>query len=798
MNKHTRASRAFSLQRIRLASLVLASILLTLAPSSAQAPKPLSGGALPNSPPGTALVSLPVTAADFDRELRQLEGNVVAVRALAAAAAPEATPEELVERQALFQQWLFALDAQSSSLQRLQEVRRLNQSRVAEAQAWSGFAEQPPYPLALVEGLRDAIGSQELEMQTDQVLLSISESSVARGTALLEECRKQVRQARDQAELTVVPEPQLLWALRLAERRVESSEAMLAASAVARLITAEQLADLRQYLEFLKRKLAAAQLQAGFSRADLDEVLARLQEAREQLRQELSSAIANHTALSLALATAREDLRRAQADAAGATAERIQDLRASVDAEQTRCATGEIKVELLRSFLFLSDHTEAIWEDRFWATGERSLAELRSKRQSHQDSFEKVRPWRKLAELRLAGSSSEALGQSIRASAANLTAVERASAKQIEVSFEERARLYQRALSALMLLEGIHERLLADLAEREAKVSFASRALFALERTGSFCRRIWDTELYVAEDSVIADGQKISVPRAVTLGKVVIALGILLVGVLLAHWGRRGVQRTASRWFGAGEQTADALAKSSAAIAVIVAFCAAMTSVRIPWTVFAFLGGALAIGVGFGAQTLINNFISGVILLFDRSIRVGDIVEVGAQRGKVRRMGFRNSLIRRGDGIDVLVPNSRFLETEVVNWTLTDDLVRYKIPVGVAYGSPLETVSALIAQAALEHPNVVQDPAPHVQLDDFGDNALVFTLVFWMRLQPPADGGIVRSGLRCRIHALFATAGIALAFPQRDVHLDSAVPLAVRLVRSEPASDPVSATTPPP
>src|SRR6185436_6726185 len=203
---------------------------------------------------------------------------------------------------------------------------------------------------------------------------------------------------------------------------------------------------------------------------------------------------------------------------------------------------------------------------------------------------------------------------------------------------------------------------------------------------------------------------------------------------------------------------------------------------RIPWTVFAFMGGALAIGVGFGAQTLINNFISGVILLCERSIRVGDIVEVDDQRGKIVRVGFRNSLVSRGDGIEVLVPNSQFLEKKVVNWTLSDDLVRYVISVGVAYGSPTTQVAELIAQAAREQAHVMKSPAPQVLLDDFGENALVFRLQFWLHVTPSVDGGIVRSDLRHRISELFEEAGVVMAFPQRDLHLETTRPLEINIV----------------
>ena len=742
-------------------------------PDATEAP---SGVRSTNAP-----AQLPETSEETDRALSQIEAKLAEVRVRAAAAAPEATPDERTEQQRLFQQWALALDSQSRNLRRLKEVRRLNQERANEAQAWRGFIEKPPYPLTLVEGLRDAIAAQRLEEQTERVMLSISESGVARGATQLEESRKQARLARDQAEAAEVPDQRRQWLLQLTELRAQSSEATVEASEKGRLVTLETLSGLRKYIEFLDRKLAAAQAQARFTKADLDGVIAQLNEKREALRRELSSAIPNDAELRRSLATARENLRLAELDSAHTPAQRLRELRAVMEAGEARAETSGLRVDLLRTFLVLADRNQATWEDRFWATGDRTLTELRNKRQSHAESIEGLRPWRRFAQLKLSNAA-QASGESISMSGTNLASVERESARQIQTALQERVSLYQRALTALAQVENLSERLAADLQEREAHMSSAGKAQFVIEGFGAFCRRIWNTELYIAEASVIADGQKISVPRIITLGKVVIALGIFLAGVLIARWGGAAMKQTASIWFKAEERTAGTAAKVAGGTVALIALFVAMASVRIPWTIFAFMGGALAIGVGFGAQTLINNFISGVILLFERSIRVGDIVGVGDQQGKVVSVGFRNSLIRRSDGVDVLVPNSKFLESEVVNWTLTDNLVRYKIIVGVAYGSSPKTVSSLIARAAAEHGDVVKTPAPQVLLEDFGDNALIFALVFWMELQPRTDGGVVRSELRHRIHALLDEAGIILAFPQRDVHLDSAHPLEVRLI----------------
>jgi small-conductance mechanosensitive channel len=641
----------------------------------------------------------------------------------------------------------------------------------------------------LVEELRDAIAEQGLAAQTARMLLSISENGVARAAILLEDGRKQVRLAHDRVESASAPIQRQRWLLQLAEIRVQSNQATIEAAELERQVTLENLTGLRKYLEFLERKLAAAQAQVLFTRTDLEVILGRLNDKRAELRRELQTTITQDADLGRALDAAREHLRLAQAESETPPG-RLSDLRLQVEAWQARTETSQLHVDVLRAYLALADYIQTVWEDRFWAAGNPTLTELRKKRQTHQESMERFRPWKAVATMNLSAAASQALLQSVRSSATNLSSLEREAAKQIQAALEERATLCQRSLSAMSVVENVSERLLADLGRKEGAISPAGRVRFLFDGMKSFLERLWNAELYVAEDSVIAGGQKISVPRSITLGKVVVALGIFLGGLVIARWGHSGVKQVLSRCLKASERIAGPVSRMVAGLIVVIALFVAMTSVRIPWTVFAFLGGALAIGVGFGAQTLINNFISGVILIFERSIRVGDIVEVKSQCGMVQSVGFRSSLIKRGDGIDVLIPNSKFLETEVVNWTLTDDRVRYKITVSAAYGSSPRTVSRLITQAAMEHPQVVKTPAPQVLFEDFGDNGLIFALVFWMELQPRTDGGVVRSELRHRIHQLCEEADIVLAFPQRDVHLDSARPLEVRLVQHEASSEP--------
>ena len=212
------------------------------------------------------------------------------------------------------------------------------------------------------------------------------------------------------------------------------------------------------------------------------------------------------------------------------------------------------------------------------------------------------------------------------------------------------------------------------------------------------------------------------------------------------------------------------------------AFLMALRAMDIPLAVFAVVGGALALGIGFGSQSILNNFVSGLILLAERPIKKGDLVQVEGTYGNVERIGLRSTRILTDENIHVIVPNSAFLENNVVNWTHTDPEVQIKIAVGVAYGSPTREVEKQLLRAVTEHPQVLPDPPPVVLFTAFGDNALQFETEFFVRIRSMDEREQIESELRYRIDDLFREAGLVMAFPQRDLHLDAAAPLPVRLV----------------
>lgn len=270
-------------------------------------------------------------------------------------------------------------------------------------------------------------------------------------------------------------------------------------------------------------------------------------------------------------------------------------------------------------------------------------------------------------------------------------------------------------------------------------------------------------------------------------GKALVTVGTLVGGLFLMGFGyiAAGI---ISRWIGKRllarlglNQTASApLQKISYYVLLATFGMLTLNILNVPITAFSFAGGALAVGVGFGSQNIVNNFISGLILIAERPIRVGDTIEIDGRTGKVTEIGARSTRIATGANLEVIVPNSKFLESQVVNWTLSDDRISTSVKVGVSYGSPTREVERLLKQAATEHPDIAQDPAPGVSFEDFADDALVFSVSFWINLQT-ASKGRVESDIRFRIDELFNEAGIVIAYPQRDVHLNMMRPLEVRL-----------------
>jgi small-conductance mechanosensitive channel len=195
---------------------------------------------------------------------------------------------------------------------------------------------------------------------------------------------------------------------------------------------------------------------------------------------------------------------------------------------------------------------------------------------------------------------------------------------------------------------------------------------------------------------------------------------------------------------------------------------------------FTVLTGALGVGVGFGLQNVVNNFVSGLILQFERPIHIGDVLEIDGTTGKVSRIGIRSSTVKTFQGAEVIIPNGNFISGKVINWTLSESLRRVELPVGVAYGSDAKLVSRLLEQAATAHESVLTSPAPAVYFKEFADSSLNFELQFWVMQESNAVK--VKSDVALTAMDLLDKAGIEIPYPQRDLRLRSVDPSAAALL----------------
>ena len=335
---------------------------------------------------------------------------------------------------------------------------------------------------------------------------------------------------------------------------------------------------------------------------------------------------------------------------------------------------------------------------------------------------------------------------------------------------QESADILSDSLGDIAAARQVIHRLREEIAAETQRIPWGER----LRAVGDWVQRMWEYELIPLDD------------RSITVRKVVLGLTIVFLGGWLA--------RRFSRLLGYWLERRFQIDKGGTAVAqtltfyalVVLFFLLALKVVNVPLTAFTIFGGAIAIGVGFGSQNLINNFISGLILLMEQPVRVGDLIQVGDLQGNVERIGARSTVVRTGSNIEIVVPNSTFLEKQVVNLTLSEPKVRVHVRVGVAYGSPTREVAKLLRRAAEEHGRILKSPEPIVLFEDFGNDALIFEVHFWIRMRRVMDRRTIESDVRFIVDGLCKGAGITIAFPQRDVHLDTQSPLEVHVMTPEP------------
>ena len=284
----------------------------------------------------------------------------------------------------------------------------------------------------------------------------------------------------------------------------------------------------------------------------------------------------------------------------------------------------------------------------------------------------------------------------------------------------------------------------------------------------------WNYEVFSIQDQPI---------RVRTLIAVIVLLA-------LGHWASRktsdAIGRTVFHRMGMNTGRRAAWQRLSFYALFLLVILVAFNLFHLSLTQFSVVSGALAVGIGFGSQNLIGNFISGIILLVERPINQGDVIEIDGEQLTVEKLGPRSTIVRSFDNTHVIVPNSRLLEESVTNLTLSDEMVRSRIRFGVAYGTPTRELDRVVTDVLLGMELINRDPEPQVRFHDFGDNALIFDAVFWSSITERRE---VESELRHRMVEALEKNGMVMAFPQRDVHLDTTKPLQIHVTSARPTPD---------
>jgi len=250
-------------------------------------------------------------------------------------------------------------------------------------------------------------------------------------------------------------------------------------------------------------------------------------------------------------------------------------------------------------------------------------------------------------------------------------------------------------------------------------------------------------------------------------GKLLLTLALLWV---LALWAGRLIENRISQSSYINVSMRVALVKLSKFVLLVLAFLLALDAVGIDLTALAVFGGAVGVGLGFGLQRIASNFISGFIVLFDRSIRPGDVISIDNTFGWVQELHARYVVVRDREGVERLIPNETLITTQVINWSYSDPNVRVKLPVSISYDNDPEQAMALLLQAAQASPRVLAEPAPAARLMRFGDSGIELELRVWIK--DPQNGlANVRSDINLAIWRLFREAGITIPYPQRELRI---------------------------
>ncbi len=725
------------------------------------------GSPAPVAPTGTATAQTTATSDEFEAKRQDVARRLsVARQALESAQttgddAGAAVPQKLAVEADLLTQLDLVLSQQKAAADQLleREAKHLELSTRLDEQQSGAPSGQPTPTFLQWDRMRDELASETNRAESIAATVLAAEEALKRAKAAPVEkdrARRQAKEALDAAKED--PPPQRLSdAHRLAE--LDSQLATETARLREQELAVEQQKQKNHALRvaLLKEQVERLADEVQFTKKDLDDRFDEIAREEIQLQQDVRSVGSDLASLERRWSQVQGFAPQNHAS----FAEEVEAIRVEREVKQQEAAILDQRLARLAK-------VRAAWTRRFQVVNDTATTgELAKWEQETSEALEQLG-----RDARLQTMSSDDLRKDLSAIEARLQTSQdndEAIKKSIDRQRQhllDLGRVYDTNLVSIEGSRRLHEKLLAEIRNDVERMTLGERAALWWQRLAS----VWRYELTSVDD------------RPITVGKVISGLILLIIGYLVSRFLSRLIGKRVLPRVGMHTSAAAALQTVAFYTLVTTFTLLALWLVNVPLAVFTFLGGAVAIGVGFGSQKIINNFISGMILLAERPIRVGDLIQLDGLYGTVSQIGARSTRVTTANNVEIIVPNSSFLENNVVNWTLSDDRVRTMVSVGVAYGSPTRDVARLLKRAADEHGLVMSSPEPFVWFTEFGDNALTFQLHFWLTMRNLSDRLRVESDMRHKIDSLFREANITIAFPQRDIHLDTMKPLDVRLM----------------
>lgn len=754
--------------------------------AKAASDKPASGAA-------ATVAELAARLASERKLLEVLDGP----NGLGAGAPPGTEQRSLQQRHIRVAFLVSTLVQHMADLEKLDEAAKRRVAVEKELQGWAGLAEKPPYSILLADRLRAERTAAATELEGLRGRKELLRQTTDDLRERLKLARQQLRQVAEKAErkVTEAEKVQLAWERESAELMVRVTEAVISHQETMRQLLDEKIAIAQLDLDLVQRKQEQVAAETRFTEADLAQVRSGLTTERDALVAETERMTQEYPRLHAAAQAARkasESLRAAGGRKGETQAQylaRLARLEQEFELKQARLDAGAARIERLRELLDFNRTRGLLWDARYEGY-QKQDARSRLQAREAAERFEVfLTGAKKQLEQFYKSANNRVIDIDRRMENADFPA-QNSHLRELQKIYAEQTNGIQRTLVALDLNLTLAQQMLAEFGGVNSQRSLAERGRHWTAVAADYAAAFWNFELIAVEDTIEVDGKQVVGKRSVTMGKMLLALILVVAGYALALHAARLLARVLMSYFGWQPAHAGILRSWFLAVELIILIVIVMFWVKIPLTVFAFLGGAVAIGLGFGMQTMMKNLISGLMVLGERPFRVGDLVEVGSVRGNVTNIGLRASTITDVNGVETFIPNSTFIEQNLTNWTYTSGRIRFSVKVGVAYGSPVRVVIQLLEDVAARHGRVLKHPAPEVLFEDFASDALLFSLYYWLDVGGGTVARQVASDLRAMIESAFAAHGIAIPYAQRDVHLDATNPLPVRVVPEEAPCDP--------